>query len=122
MTDECRPNQRKVDLFLTDYYSVLQSLSLEHFIEWIDRYSLFPPIWRVPELGRYNVGMIWMQPICNSDGISKIDFYSIFQTKQKLKKSADDRKAGKGIRALRGYFGPPLRSKIKSCSSQVSSY
>ena len=28
----------------------------------------------------------------------------------------------KGVRALRGYFGPPMRSKNKSCSSQVSSY
>ena len=28
----------------------------------------------------------------------------------------------KGGRALRGYFGPPMRSKNKSCSSQVSSY
>ena len=28
----------------------------------------------------------------------------------------------KGARALRGYFGPPMRSKNKSCSSQVSSY
>ena len=28
----------------------------------------------------------------------------------------------KGVRALRGYFGPPLRSKNKSCSSQVSLY
>ena len=28
----------------------------------------------------------------------------------------------KGVRALRGYFGPPLRSKNKSCSLQVSSY
>ena len=27
----------------------------------------------------------------------------------------------KGVRALRGYFGPPMRSKNKSCSSQVSS-
>ena len=27
----------------------------------------------------------------------------------------------KGVRALRGYFGPPMRSK-KSDSSQVSSY
>ena len=29
---------------------------------------------------------------------------------------------GKGVRALRGFFGPPVRSKNKSCSSQVSSY
>ena len=28
----------------------------------------------------------------------------------------------KGVRALRGYFGPPMRSKNKSCSLQVSSY
>ena len=28
----------------------------------------------------------------------------------------------KGVRELRGYFGPPMRSKNKSCSSQVSSY
>ena len=28
----------------------------------------------------------------------------------------------KGGRALRGYFGPPMRSKNKSCFSQVSSY
>ena len=28
----------------------------------------------------------------------------------------------KGVRALRGYFGPHMRSKNKSCSSQVSSY
>ena len=28
----------------------------------------------------------------------------------------------KGVRALRGYFGPPMRSKNESCSSQVSSY
>ena len=28
----------------------------------------------------------------------------------------------KGGRALRGYFGPPMRSKNKSWSSQVSSY
>ena len=31
----------------------------------------------------------------------------------------------KGVRALRGYFAPPptpMRSKNKSCSSQVSSY
>ena len=27
-----------------------------------------------------------------------------------------------GVHALRGYFGPPMRSKNKSCSSQVSSY
>ena len=27
-----------------------------------------------------------------------------------------------GGRALRGYFGPPMRSKNKSCSSQVCSY
>ena len=31
-------------------------------------------------------------------------------------------KIGKGVRALRGYFGPPMMSKNKSCSSQVSSY
>ena len=28
----------------------------------------------------------------------------------------------KGVRALRGYFGPPMRSKNKSCSSQDSFY
>ena len=28
----------------------------------------------------------------------------------------------KGGRALRGYLGPPMRSKNESCSSQVSSY
>ena len=28
----------------------------------------------------------------------------------------------KGVRALRGYFGPPMRSKNKSCSSQVFLY
>ena len=28
----------------------------------------------------------------------------------------------KGVRALRGYFGPPMRSKNKSCSLQVSLY
>ena len=28
----------------------------------------------------------------------------------------------KGVRALRGYFGSPMRSKNKICSSQVSSY
>ena len=28
----------------------------------------------------------------------------------------------KGVCALRGYFGPPMRSKNKSCSSQVSLY
>ena len=28
----------------------------------------------------------------------------------------------KGVRALRGYFGPPMRSKNKSCFLQVSSY
>ena len=28
----------------------------------------------------------------------------------------------KGVRALRGYFGPPMRSKSKNCSSQVSSF
>ena len=28
----------------------------------------------------------------------------------------------KGVRALRGYFGPRMRSKNKSCSLQVSSY
>ena len=28
----------------------------------------------------------------------------------------------KGVRALRGYFGPPISSKNKRCSSQVSSY
>ena len=27
-----------------------------------------------------------------------------------------------GVRALRGYFGPPMRSKNKSCSSKVSLY
>ena len=31
-------------------------------------------------------------------------------------------KMKKGVCALRGYFGPPMRSKNKSCSSQVSSY
>ena len=29
---------------------------------------------------------------------------------------------GKGVRALRGYFDLPMRSKNKSCSSQVSLY
>ena len=28
----------------------------------------------------------------------------------------------KGVRALRGYFGPPMSSKNKICSSQTSSY
>ena len=28
----------------------------------------------------------------------------------------------KGVNALRGYFGPPMRSKNKSGSTQVSSY
>ena len=28
----------------------------------------------------------------------------------------------KGVCAFRGYFGPPMRSKNKSCSSPVSSY
>ena len=28
----------------------------------------------------------------------------------------------KEVRAFEGYFGPPMRSKNKSCSSQVSSY
>ena len=28
----------------------------------------------------------------------------------------------KGVRALRGYFGPPMRSKNENCFSQVSSY
>ena len=28
----------------------------------------------------------------------------------------------KGVRALRDYFGPPMRSKNRSCSSLVSSY
>ena len=30
--------------------------------------------------------------------------------------------SSKGVRALRGYFGSPMRSKNKSSSSQVSSY
>ena len=30
------------------------------------------------------------------------------------------KKKKKGVRALRGYFGPPMRSKNKSLSSQVS--
>ena len=28
----------------------------------------------------------------------------------------------KGVRALRGYFGPPMRQKNENCFSQVSSY
>ena len=28
----------------------------------------------------------------------------------------------KGVRALRGYFGPPMRPKNENCLSQVSSY
>ena len=31
-------------------------------------------------------------------------------------------RGSKGVRAIRGYFGPPIRSKNKSCLSQVSSY
>ena len=34
----------------------------------------------------------------------------------------ENRKKIKGGRALRGYFGPPMRSKNKNCSAQVSSY
>ena len=29
---------------------------------------------------------------------------------------------GKGVRALRGYFGPPLEPKTESCFSPISSY
>ena len=51
--------------------------------------------------------------ICDHDSSSQpdVDIFDQLCTARK-----------KGGRALRGYFGPPMRSKNKSCSSQVSSY
>ena len=59
--------------------------------------------------------------------MKNIRVLSSLQPKVFQRLSADDishrcQRKSKWVRALRGYFGPPMRSKTKSCPSQVSLY
>ena len=60
----------------------------------------------------FQIENFWKISILKPSSNRSLSKLIIYQSPIKLKR----------LRALRGYFGPPMRSKNKSCSSQVSPY
>ena len=89
-------------------------------LSWLCQYLSFSQVKRMPvglvqQLVSQICCMIPMTCKCGS----KIELWSGPEVIKLF--SCSTQLSMKGVCALRGYFGPPMRSKYKSCSSQVSS-